>query len=61
MLTDSSRESAFLMPEEFAVDGAFWNTATVDGKVLAHTAAAVVMNEAGDDLLADTALTRNQN
>ena len=49
------------MAKQFAVNGAFRNAPAVDGEIFAHTALAVVVNQAGNDLLTYSTLASDEN
>ena len=60
VLANGSGKGAFLVTEEFAVDGSFGDTSAVDGKVLAQSAEAVIMNQARNDFLTNATLARDE-
>ena len=59
-LADRAGEGALLVAEELGVDGAFGDGAAVDGQVFPGPAAAVLVDDLGDVLLADAALACDQ-
>ena len=60
MFADSTRKSALLVTEQFAIDGALGDAPTVDGEILTQTAQAVVVNQTGDNLFTHTALASDE-
>ena len=60
VLAYGPRESTLLMTEELTVDGALRDATTVDSEVFTCATQAVVVNQAGDNLLTHTALTRDE-
>ena len=59
-LADGTGERAFLVSEEFAVDGAFGDGAAVDGKIFLAPAGRVVVDDAGYDFFSHAALAHDE-
>ena len=59
-LADGAREGSLLVAEQLGVDGALGDGAAVHGKVFARLAAAELVNDLGNVLLAHAALARDQ-
>ena len=59
-LADGACERPFLVAEQLAVDGSLRDGAAVDGEIALTPAGRIVVDESGDDLLADATLSDDQ-